>query len=547
MFEGFYNYCKHEQYGREIKGGESWIRLNSPDKIKYGGGLRVRQITMLDNWADNDEGVYGQVYDYTTQEDGKTISSGVAAYEPLTGGDEIPLRYAKKFTQTVPLKSPNTMFFEFPVNESYYPGAQVGYSKVTVRSLAAAALEGNTTILHTDLANGKKVFPKKGKDVSFGTSGITVHEFYTARDFPVLTEETEKANKAEKLNVPIPFLGNVVVSNLTTSQGYSITTNDMHGKQKQVSTYQQDPQGKRVPEPVSWVKYNYVSESKVYEQQKVLSLSASFKDNLDGTLSLASREELANPAVAKFSIGQENEFFMDMREHQDNTWEGGVNLNLDVLYFLFVTVPIPIPWPSIGKNSQQLRTAVTNKIIYKSGILESMEAYDGGSRVITKNLQWDKQTGQVVLSQVNNNFDAPIYSYNVPAFTKYQGMGAAYQNIGLTFSISNVEKILQNGKIYSFTSGVAQSLVPGDEIQLYARNGQFKNPIAKVIYTGDEDGEKVLQSNVPLSLAEYDAMIVRSGYRNQLSVSAGSITSLQDPTKAGATKTFTKVIQIPAK
>ncbi len=98
-------------------------------------GLRVRQVTMKDNWAEDEEGIYGQIYEYTKEENGAIISSGVAAYEPIVGREENPLRIAKKYVQAIPLRSDNNLYFEYPVNESYYPGPQVGYSKVTVMSL----------------------------------------------------------------------------------------------------------------------------------------------------------------------------------------------------------------------------------------------------------------------------------------------------------------------------------------------------------------------------------------------------------------------------
>lgn len=539
MFEGFYRYCKNKGWGQEIKANKSWVRLNSPDKVKYGGGLRVRQITMHDAWSHDEEGVYGQVYEYQMEEGGEVISSGVAAYEPLIGGDENPLRYAKKYVQSVPLRSDNNLFFEYPVNESYYPGPQVGYRKISVLSLAAASLAGKQ-VNHVQLPTGE--------GVSYGTSGKTVHEFFTAKEFPVISDETEKANKPFKLAVPVPFLGHISVSKLTTSQGYSVITNDMHGKLKQVSNYRQDKQGKFDPEPISYVKYNYLSKEAVYQQEKILSLAAVFKDNGDATLSLAKGAELNDSVIEKFSIGQETEFFMDMRQYETDSWNAGANMNLDVVYvpILFALVPIPIPtvWPSIGKSSSQLRTAVTNKVIYKSGILESVEAYDGGSRVITQNLKWDKLTGNVVLKTVNNNFDEPVYSYSIPAYTQYQGMGAAYKNIGLTFAINSIEAT-PHQNLYQFQANVsAGSLFPGDEILLY-NNTDLKAPVGKVVYIGEEEGMSLLYSDTSLSATDYKCMIVRSGYRNQLNVMAGNITALQDPSVKGAVKNYTKLISVP--
>jgi hypothetical protein len=547
VFEGYYAYCDNNNWGEWITADKSWIRLNSPDKTKFGGGIRVKQITLKDNWAQDEEGIYGQVYDYTMQEGDQTISSGVAAYEPIVGGDENAIHTAKKYTQSIPLRSDNNLFFEYPINESYYPGPQVGYSKVTVMSLPSAALAGKT-LLNTTLSDNKSLFPT-GTGISYGTSGMTVHEFYTAKEFPVITDETEKANKQYKLSVPVPFLGSLSIVKLTTSQGYSIVTNDMHGKPKKVSNYRQEKTGKFEPEPMSWVRYNYRSEEKVYNQQKIYSLVNTFKDNGDGTLSPS-----ANTGASDLvSLGEEVEFFHDMRQFEDNAWGGGARYNTDIVYipipFGLAPIPVPTVWPSISKSTSQLRSSVSNKIIFRAGIQESIEAFDGGSLVKTENRKWNKQTGAVALSSVTNNFDAPVYSYTIPAYSQYQGMGAAYQNIGLTFTISSVQRDPYKTEIYQFHPSSllpAGTLHPGDELLVYASNSGYSTPLGKVIYTGNVEGDELLYTQgVTLTASEYECMIVRSGYRNQLSVAAGTVTALQDPSVKGTEVIYTKSISVP--
>jgi hypothetical protein len=543
MFQGFNNFCKKKGWGREVVAGKSWVRLSSPDKIKFGGGSRVRQITMSDQWAQNAEGIYGQVYEYTTQENNTTISSGVAAYEPIVGGDENALHYAKKFTQTVPLRSDNNFFFEYPINESCYPGPQVGYGKVTVSSLAAASLAGKQ-VQNIILPDGKSLFPT-GTNTSYGTTGMTMHEFYTAKDFPVITDETDKLNKPFRMNIMIPLLGGITASNLTTSQGYSIIVNDMHGKQKKVSNFRQDRNGIFDPEPISWVKYNYRTETVANRNGKSSLVSNVFKDNNDGTLSVPSAQEVANASVKKYFIGQETEFFTDMRQFEDIAWGGGANVNVDGVFILFGVIPIPSWWPNINKNQQRLRTSVVNKVVFKSGIQESVEAYDAGSLVTTKNIKWDKLTGAPVLTSVTNDFNAPIYSYQIPAYTQYAGMGAAYQNTGARITISNVLKGV--GNEYLFTAASQNLLSPGDELLLYP-DQNFRNPITKVVFTGsDSKGELTLSSASSLSLKSYYALIVRSGYRNQLSVMAGSMTGLQDPSVPGQKVLYNKAVTVPSR
>lgn len=541
VFEGYYNYCNNKGWGKEVKAGKAWVRLKSPDKIKYGGGLRVRQISLFDQWKHDSEGIYGQIYEYTKTEDNKIISSGVAAYEPLIGGDENPLRYAKKFVESVPLRSNNNMYFEYPINEGSYPGPQVGYSEVRVTSLASASLAGKT------VKYIENIFPK-GEATSYGTTGSTLHEFYTARDFPVMVSETQKENRPYRISVAVPLLGHLFVNRLTTSQGYSIVTNDMHGKLKKISNFRQDREGYLDSNAISWIEYHYKSERKLYEGENVNALVNVFIDNGDQTVRPLAKDEIENETM--YSLAQENEFFVDMRENSDVAWDGGVRINTDVILIpiLVAIVPVPIPtvWPSVGKTENKLRTVVTNKIIFKSGILEKAEAFDGGSLVTTENLKWDKLTGTPVLTSVNNNFDDPIFSFSTPAYHQYQGMGAAYKNIGFTFEIKDVDNLPFHDNYYQFTAGSSEEhLFPGDEILLYKDEGGIAGPVAKVIFVGEENGDKLIHSKVPLGDLQYKAMIVRSGYRNQLSVNAGTITALEDPSKAGPPVTYQKLIKVP--
>jgi hypothetical protein len=544
MFEGFQKFCSDKHWGREVIASKSWIRLNSPDQIKYGGGLRVRQVSIQDQWEQDQEGVYGQVYEYITSESGSTkyISSGVAAYEPIVGGEENAVHYAKKFSQSVALRSDNNLYFEYPINESYYPGPQVGYGKVTVTSLGGAHLAGKS-VKNVSLADTTKTIFPKGANVSYGTSGTTVHEFYTAKDFPVITDETDKQDKPYKLNVSIPFLGSITTSNLSTSQGYLIITNDMHGKQKKVSNYRQDRTGKIDPKPISWVKYNYRRDSVVNNLGLMSKISNVFQDNGDGTLSIPTSQQM-NDGSSKFLLGQETEFFTDMRQFDDKTWGGGTNINTDGIFVLFGVIPIPSWWPNVSKSQMRLRTSVTNKIVFKSGILESTEAYDEGSHITTRNIKWDKQTGTPVLTTVVNNFNAPVYSYNIPAYTQYIGMGGAYQNIGTHFTIDNL--IAGTNGRYQFTSSLSGNLLqPGDELLLYA-DDKLISPLANAVFMGDATGVPVLYSSSTLTASSYKAIITRSGYRNQLSVMAGSLTALKDPSVPGSMVTHSKTVVVPA-
>ncbi|MEI9921938.1 MAG: hypothetical protein WDO14_24565 [Bacteroidota bacterium] len=558
MLEGFNEYCRTNHWGEEIQASKSWIRLKSPDKTKYGGGIRVRQITVYDNWAlDNygdvmsgyaQDGIYGQIYDYTIIEDGATISSGVAANEPMIGGEENALRIPKRYTQNVWLRSDNNLYFDYPINESYYPGPHIGYRQVTVSSLASAAL-----VRSWPPVSNATIFPSAG---SFGTTGKTVYEYYTAKDFPVITDETDKQNVPVSVHIPVPFLGNLSVNKLTTSQGYSIITNDMHGKLHKVNNYRQASDGTFETDPISSVVYNYRAEKKIYQGEKVMSLKNNFSENDANTL-IAPEDTIDSTAFGGFMIGQEMEFFFDMRQYEDIAWEGGANINADVVFipFFLVAIPIPTVWPSIGKSTTQLRTAVANKIIFRSGVLKSVEAYDGASMVKTENVKWDKITGQVVLTKVNNNFDKPVFSYTIPAHTQYSGLGGAYQNIGLKLRMGSL--LGSSGQYFFFSQLNNWQLYPGDELLLYVDDDDpdtddIKDPVARGIYTEGQGSMRRLSLTAGDSYVSthpsnhYVALIFRSGFRNQLNAAAGKITALKDPSKPGTSVHHPKKAIVPS-
>ena len=222
MFSGTWKYCYNKHFGRRIAlDGKSVIRLTTPDKKKVGGGQRVKQISTSDNWNDfsgENSSVYGVTYDYTIEEDGETVSSGVAQYEPMMGGDEIALRYPKHYVDNQPFQSRNHSFFEHPVNENYFPSAMVGYRKVVVRSL-------NTK---TQMENAETGPMPDG----IGTTGITEYEFYTAKEYPVIVKEHEILKSKLNLSIPIPFIGVFERRKLKAAQGYAIELNDMHGATK---------------------------------------------------------------------------------------------------------------------------------------------------------------------------------------------------------------------------------------------------------------------------------------------------------------------------
>jgi hypothetical protein len=526
LFTGYYAYANLNYWGERVDLNKAWVRLNSPDKIKYGGGLRVKSVVLNDKWKEgsiDNQSFYGQVYEYTTQENGQTISSGVAAYEPMIGGDEIALRIGKKYNDQLVGVTEPTHFFEFPINEDCYPGPQVGYSKVTVKSLASASKEG--LVLPTEVAT------YFGATKTFASTGAAVHEFYTAKDFPIVSAYTGIARKQTPpiwtaVNAAlsaVPYLKvNITDDRLAASQGYVTEVNDMHGKPKKITYFGQDIDGKLLKSPVSSVNYNYKHEFRTPEgsKDKVMVPTNQVPTLVSDKNGITIKENRI--------LGQDYELFADSRYMRNEYTSGGVQVNVEIGWAGVIPLPMPFPNFSATYSSKQLRSYVLNKIIHRSGILESTEAFDGSATVKTTNLLWDAQTGEVLLSSVNNNFERPIYTYNIPAHYQYDRMGAAFKNIGLYFLIP-----LIGGANGHYTSDgaiddlIAPHLVVGDEF--IVDNGKGKIILTKMEATSSDKVYHFYSKNYNLA-GNAALFLYRSGRRNLLSAKVGSITALVDPT-----------------
>lgn len=577
MFRGLPAFCYNSNFAWRVDLNQSWIKLASPDLIKYGGGSRVKALYMQDDnqWAeDSQTDLIGQVYDYTMEEKiynditretiTKTISSGVASYEPLAGGEENALRFAKFYSKIIPMdpKSNNQSYYEGPYNEAFFPAPQVGYRKVTVSSIPTYQLRN---------------MPPAGDPNFEGikATGITVNEFYTSKEYPSLAYETDlfRETYVEAI-VPIPFIGTITDKQVVCSQGYVIRLNDMHGKPKKVTSYGIKPNGDLSDIPTSSVEYIYKSKRIQYDGKEVLE-----PDNLVEVLidDPNMRGEILagdNPAdgyqanTESAIIGMDYEFFYDMRQGFTIAGQGGLDFNLDVMGFGIFVCPVPLPWPSYSQSSAKINTIVANKIIHKAGILEKVIATDGQSRVSTQNLVFDPITGAPLLTVVNNNFDEPVYNYSVPGRFIYSGMGGSYTNSLYEFIVSSTSPsngiiinntehtITVNGNAiiknpYTgtnvFLSAITQYLHEGDEFIIEPQSGNETKSRAYLLSTtsspvnctpSNTELKFYIQHNITTpsppninalpssNSVEYRFTLVRSGYRNLLGNNVGSIISL---------------------
>jgi hypothetical protein len=547
IFKNYYTYAYQKNFGLHIDLENSFIKLNTPDKIKYGGGARVKQITMEDNWDPtvDERNTKGVVYEYTTTDiDGKTISSGVMENETSVGYDECALRYADITEEKVDGIVKNVHVYEYPLNEGMYPGGGLGYSEVKVRSLAsnyAYEYANNIAPLPSDLP------------VGFGTTGQVVHEFYTAKDFPVITSKTglDDTETNPWLSMISSFLLFSRRDLYTGTQGYSIELNNMHGQTKGSKSYAQDRLGGMIEDPITQSEVNYKYVERVIEDRgytktvKVLDneVEVLMDDNPNGQ-NLTPNGLTDDAYTTTRLVGVDYDFCMDSRESKSTSVTAGVSVNVD-----FAAVyPLPFPWPSFSYNENQTRLAVTNKVIQRRGIQIESHAYDGQSHVITTNKVFDRYTGQPVLTTVNNQLGGTIYNYTVPAYLAHSSMGLATENQGLQFEGGLAEigagvcAAYADYHVLTLNSNsqniiVDEDLIPGDEYIISGPNnkttgvymGMLDDGTGTLVPMFDLKTTGIITSVSNLGL-DLRFLNVRSGNRNLLSAAIAQYTTVEtDP------------------
>ncbi|MBC7775242.1 MAG: hypothetical protein H7246_07375, partial [Phycisphaerae bacterium] len=477
---GFNNSMLIDRFSQEFVPEKSWMRLCSPEGDKIAGGSRVKSIRISDVWDKMDAPngktfEYGQTYDYTTVENGKTISSGVAAYEPALGGDENPFRQPQIYSLK-PILAPATEYIqEEPFGESFFPSAQIVYSKVTVKNLQHPNVKRTAT-------------------------GAVVHEFFTARDFPTITENTGAKSIQKKTKGILKQLLLKHKDYMTATEGFVIELNDMHGKPKKQSVF--DEGGTKI----SGVEYRYKHRGNRLVNERIPVV------NTHGVIENA-------------TIGLEFSMFTDSREMFSKTRDMGLELNSDNFLLGFWPFISVIPLPTYHVEETRFRSMVTMKVVQRYGILDETIAYDLGASVSTKNLAFDAETGEVLLTETSNEFEDPIFNFNIPAHWAYEGMRGAYQNLGAEFSGVSVTAGIYNAPLHYF-------FTPGDEIIEVLPTTGPTNP--QKFWVKDVDrstGEVYLidEYGYPIPAFFGRIKIVRSGARNQQMSSIGSVTSLRKP------------------
>lgn len=515
------NAFRKDAKAMQVDLARSFARLNDPDGIKYGGGYRVKEVRLKDNWnvmTGQYGATYGQRYQYTTTEknagQNRTISSGVASYEPGIGGEENPFQSIIEVADNLPLGPTSYGAVEMPVLDAFFPSPVVGYSKVTVSTL------------NTDTTSRSRI----GKQVT---------EFYTAKDYPVYYSYTPlDGTSTKEFHKPagFNFLKRSSFDYKAQSQGFLVATNDMHGKIKSQSSYGALDTLTRI----SYTENFYRNTG---------------KNGLADKFQFLGKE--SGGAVYTGNMGVDVELMTDTREFSVKASSVDIQSQIDIFYLTLAVIPIPTMWPVHGMSENIYRSVTTTKVVNYHSVLDSVVVIDKGSQVSTKNLVYDGYTGEVLITRTNNEFDKPVYATSLPAYWAYAGMGLAYQNIDLTYS--NVQ--FSRGKI--ITSGIDTSYFQsGDEILIQSASAPTtgcdtqlasgpkdliwvvnKNKNNNALYTAS-DLMFVDSKGIPYTMNAVSLRVIRSGNRNLLTDKVAGITSMVNPVQTGVLKfdTASKVI-----
>ena len=534
--------------------GHSTVRLNSPYYCKKGGGYRVKEIRIRDNWdtltknsvtangIGEHSAEYGQHYDYTTtismNGTSQSISSGVATYEPMIGAEENPFKEALQYQDKVPLGPTDFGFIDLPLAETFFPAPMVGYSQVRVTSI------NNNNTIH---------------NIKSGV-GTQETKFYTSKDFPTFSDFSPFDASSSIHYKPDPILQFLQIDTremITLSQGFRVELNDMNGKMKSQASY---PENDSL-NPINYTQYFYKASP-----------------NSDSTYKLSNTVQAAgsNGVVESQTIGEDVELMFDSREHKSETTDFDPQVNVDVVPAVFFPVPISSFFSPPTHSSTTFRSVTCLKVVNQYGIIDSVIQIDKGSMVTTRNLVYDQETGDVLLTQTQNEYNQPIYNFNYPAYWAYCGMSQAYQNIGVQYSgVSFLNGILQpnsNGTYVDASGTVIDTTLfeSGDEIYVNTDQNSSDSVLncrACLLDTNrikdhinlpsgiDENGNAIYKiwaldiakdtinhnhkfvfidkDGNPYNASSTNIKIVRSGKRNQINASVGSISSLENPIVGG--------------
>ena len=470
----------------------SLLVVADPTGAKLGGGSRVKSITLNDQWDQLSEtpqqkqGAMRWTYDYTMEQpigsNTIRISSGVAEWEPQLGSLENTVLQSVNIRTNDFLEPTGTFYQMKPYGASVFPNANVGYRQVRVTQTGFDPDD-----------------PLPGEEPPLN---ITLHTFYTAKEFPVKTDVTDlEFRKAPaRFKSKFSFNGNRYAAAGIASQGFSVVLNDMHGKPRQQLVY-------RGSEDFPYKQTTYTYQTDGNPLRPELDLQQTFLDPLG--------KKVTRLASMDYDVTVDTkEFYRLRRIYRKNS-----NLDVSPLPF-FPPFPIPVAtyFEFLDEEAVFARSITCTKVISEYGILQEVETIEDGGRYLQKTLAYDLHSRTPVVSETNNEFGNPVYQVNLPAYWMYPTLGPRFERNGIILNNStsvNGKDILQNGDILLPLD--ANNEVNGNALQVYHDGTDW---VLVDLTTGANSG---------LSASTGKYRLLAEGSKNMLAASAGQLTLTDNP------------------
>ncbi|HNP53384.1 MAG TPA: hypothetical protein PKK69_02160, partial [Ferruginibacter sp.] len=264
-----------------------------------------------------------------------------------------------------------------------------------------------------------------------------------------------------------------------------------------------------------------ISSNKYY--YRVTNPSAE-KLDLDNYVPVAEPDGDINPRAL---VGMDIDLFSDMNETETENMGIAIDPSFGIAFYgIIPKISVKLPWPKPNYEKRLYRGSTTIKLVNRYALLDKTVKTVNGSTSTTQNLLWDAETGEVLLTSTNNEFEDQIYSFNYPAHWMYDRMGSAFKNEGVYLTGAAIGS---NGEVLGGSGTYANIVVPGDEVINLSSNQKYW-----VINTNGAN--RLIDQNGALAPANgsVNLKIMRSGRRNLATASVGTIVSMNNPVVGGS-------------
>ncbi len=455
------------------------LRLFVANSTKYGGNGRVKSITYKDAWDEisaiapaTNNGEYLSTYKWDYIYTHLGVTTGNAAFEPKSGIDECVLYEWDMYKNIVKKYPDESKFTATPFAIDLFPSPIVGYERTEVVFSSANVNGKSVSEYHTT-----RLHPFK--------------EYYSTLNAPVHVDEPSRLLLAQSTDL------------YGFSQGFVVKTNDFHGKPMQMMTSKKDAIGNDI----------------------VLSRSTYHYANLGDKVKMIDRATQINEET----VAQEVDIHCDSRKVTSTFKSESFGISVMVKFVIPSPIPLIIPLPTYSRSErkQQFNSHALIKHINQSAIVEHIETEYLGSINTAKNILYDKFSGSVLLSSLQDEYNDNLYSLSYPSHWYYKELREKNNTVGSIITTT----VASDGTLTA--PNVDQLLTPGDLVQLLTVSGIPTVTVAKVYPWPLTSGGLYLMTSTGttygLTTGSHQLKIVKSNRDNRIEETMQSVVTKKDP------------------